>query len=323
MNVSVVIPCFNRANTIKRAIDSVMAQVEFNGEIVVVDDGSTDETKEIIQEYGKEVRYFYKENGGVSSARNLGVKNALCDYVAFLDADDYWFDEKIKAQTNYMQANSSLKWCATNFTNEYGESNVINKSALKTLSKFECFNKYLDIAIWNVPHQTSGILVQKELLHKAGLFDERLRIAQDINLWFRIGFIEPKVGYLKDPQYVYSIDVPDSQVKSLNRLFYAINSLSSANTILQESDDIDDEVKLLFGRYLKNFLFRGLIHYYEGSQNLSRDMIEGSINNIGLTLIQRATLAFFKIMPLIIRNKSGGYLRDINRRLLAEMHRSE
>ena len=96
--VSVIIPTFNRAYVIARALESVLAQSYANIEIVVIDDGSTDATGAVLQQYGNRVRYFYQENAGVGAARNLGISNARGEFIAFLDSDDAWQQWKIEAQ---------------------------------------------------------------------------------------------------------------------------------------------------------------------------------------------------------------------------------
>ena len=111
--ISVVIPTYNRSHTIMRAINSVLSQTYPAFEIIVVDDGSTDGTKELLQAHGfckkgtkeLEKKYLIQENGGVSSARNLGIKNAKGDFIAFLDSDDAWSEKKLERQLVVLKQN--------------------------------------------------------------------------------------------------------------------------------------------------------------------------------------------------------------------------
>jgi glycosyltransferase involved in cell wall biosynthesis len=97
--ISVVIPSYNRAHYIEKTIDSVLEQKRDDIEIILVDDGSTDNTRELVQnKYGDQVRYVYQENQGIPGARNTGIKNAQGDYIAFLDSDDYWHPNKLEQQ---------------------------------------------------------------------------------------------------------------------------------------------------------------------------------------------------------------------------------
>jgi glycosyltransferase involved in cell wall biosynthesis len=103
IRISSVIPVYNRKNTIARAIDSVLAQEYPASEIIVVDDGSEDHTSEIVENYGEKVRYVYQDNSGVAAARNRGVHEAKCEWIAFLDSDDYWLPHHLKQITDVMR----------------------------------------------------------------------------------------------------------------------------------------------------------------------------------------------------------------------------
>ena len=94
--VSVVIPTYNSSQFIVETLESVFAQTYKDYEIIVVDDGSTDNTKEVLQPYTSRIKYIYKENGGPASARNVGIKSAQGEYIAFLDSDDRWLPEKLE-----------------------------------------------------------------------------------------------------------------------------------------------------------------------------------------------------------------------------------
>ncbi|MCK4819314.1 glycosyltransferase family 2 protein, partial [bacterium] len=107
-NVSVIIPTCNRAEYITQAIDSVLAQTYTDYEIIVVDDGSTDNTKEVMEPYMDRIRYIYQENAGVSAARNTGIKAAKGDWVAFLDSDDEWLPGKLAVQIRAVERHPQL-----------------------------------------------------------------------------------------------------------------------------------------------------------------------------------------------------------------------
>src|SRR5689334_19281127 len=98
MRTSVVIPAYNYGRYLGRAIDSALAQTRPVDEIIVVDDGSTDNTREVAESFGERIIYVYQKNKGLSAARNTGIRKATGDWVAFLDADDWWHPDKIKRQ---------------------------------------------------------------------------------------------------------------------------------------------------------------------------------------------------------------------------------
>jgi len=102
-NISVVIPAYNAAGTIGRALDSVIAQTHPAREILVVDDGSTDRTAQVVSEYGGRVEYLYQDNAGPGAARNAGIRAAHGEWIAFLDADDEWLPHRLALQAELLQ----------------------------------------------------------------------------------------------------------------------------------------------------------------------------------------------------------------------------
>ena len=108
MSISVIIPAYNAEQHISRAIDSVLAQTHPADEIIAVDDGSTDDTGQILRSYGRQLRYIGQENGGAGAARNTGIKAARGEWIAFLDADDEWLPEKLKCQADHLRRHSTF-----------------------------------------------------------------------------------------------------------------------------------------------------------------------------------------------------------------------
>lgn len=115
MKVSVTIPTFNRAHLLGSAIDSVLRQTYRNLEIIVIDDGSTDGTDQLVARYGDKVRYFKQPNGGLGAARNAGLDRATGDCIAFLDSDDYWFDFKVELEVALLRRLPSVSFVYTEF----------------------------------------------------------------------------------------------------------------------------------------------------------------------------------------------------------------
>ena len=115
VSVSVVIPAYNAAEHITRAIDSVLAQTRRADEIIVIDDGSADNTADIVKRYGAELKYIYQDNAGAGQARNAGIDAAKSEWIAFLDADDEWLTDKLQLQTDYLARHPDLMWTTGNF----------------------------------------------------------------------------------------------------------------------------------------------------------------------------------------------------------------
>ena len=196
MNISVIIPTYNREHVLLRALDSVLAQIT-NGvvsalEIIVVDDGSTDATAELIQQQYPEVRYFYQENNGVSAARNLGLQHAKGDWVALLDSDDEWLPHKLHRQCELINQ-SELKVC---HTEEVWIRNGVRVNQMNKHKKSGgwIFKKCLPLCAMS----PSSILIHRNVFDEVGGFDEQLPACEDYDLWLRIAN-QYEVAYVEEP----------------------------------------------------------------------------------------------------------------------------
>ena len=178
MQISAIIPTYNRAEFILKAVKSIQNQSLSVGEIIVVDDGSTDNTKELLE--NENITYIYQENKGVSSARNRGIKEAKYEWLAFLDSDDLWHKNKIEEQVALHVNSPELK---ASFTDELWVRNnkTINKK--KHLRKDE--PTFLN-SLRTCKIGTSTFFVHKSIFDEAGLFDETLKVCEDYDLWLRI-----------------------------------------------------------------------------------------------------------------------------------------
>ena len=181
MDISVIIPTYNRRNTLSRAVESVLNQIYKPIEIIVVDDGSTDGAKEMCSEMYPLVRYIYQANSGVSSARNTGIKSASGDWIALLDSDDEWLPDKLDRQVKLLQDNAEIRFC---HTNEIWIRNNVRINQKKKHQKYggNIFNKCLDICRIS----PSSSLFHTSVIKDVGLFDESLDVCEDYDLWLRI-----------------------------------------------------------------------------------------------------------------------------------------
>jgi len=175
--VSVVIPTYNRSLLVQRAIKSVLSQTLPPYEIIVIDDGSTDDTREILKEYP--VKVFSQKNSGVSSARNLGVKNSSGDVIAFLDSDDEWERDKLKTQLSYHE-----RGCRFSHTEEIWirDKKELKQKAHHKKPDGECF--YENISFCKIAPST--VMIDRELFEKVGFFDESLEVCEDFDMWLRV-----------------------------------------------------------------------------------------------------------------------------------------
>jgi len=181
LDISVIIPTYNRKNTLPRAVESVLNQTYKPVEIIIVDDGSTDGTKEWFSEMYPLVHYIYQVNSGVSSARNTGINSARGDWIALLDSDDEWLPDKLEIQVKLLQNNAELRFC---HTNEIWIRNGVRINQRKKHQKYggNIFKKCLDICRIS----PSSSLFHTSVIKDVGLFDESLDVCEDYDLWLRI-----------------------------------------------------------------------------------------------------------------------------------------
>jgi len=185
--VSIVIPAYNSAWCLESALNSVFDQSFNDYEIIVVNDGSTDNTAEVLAAYKDSIQIIYQENGGLSKARNTGIQAARGTYIAFLDSDDWWLPEKLESQVSLMQSKPELGFCstATRVQNQQGE----------LLNIWECHNPTNNMLQTIFSHNAavagsgSAVMVRRNLLDNSNLFDENLKSFEDIDLWIRLAAV--------------------------------------------------------------------------------------------------------------------------------------
>ena len=179
-SVGVVVPTFNRAHTLGRALESVLAQTLRPRQIVVVDDGSTDATAELLAKY-PDVICLRQENRGVSAARNLGIRHCGCDWIALLDSDDEWLPEKLRGQFEALADNPGhrLIHCDEIWIRNGRRVNPADRHRKRGGWIFEYC---LPLCVVS----PSAAVIEKSLLEEAGGFNERLPACEDYDLWLRI-----------------------------------------------------------------------------------------------------------------------------------------
>ena len=210
--VSIIIPAYNASNYLAEAIDSALAQTYPNIEIIVVNDGAKDDgaTEQIALSYGDKIRYFYKENGGSSSALNVGIANMTGEWFSWLSHDDLYYPRKIEKQIKYLNnLMSSIDEIANNVL--FAASELIDKDGeIMKKQKLENSRKIFDY-VSNITNNGMLIceptkytfhgcscLVHKNVFGKIGVFDENLRLLNDVDMWYRIYAAGYKIHYLPE-----------------------------------------------------------------------------------------------------------------------------
>ena len=226
--ISVIIPTYNYANFIREALDSVFNQTFQDFEIIVVDDGSTDDTKAIIESYGDRVIYISQKNQGPAIARNTGIMSSRGTYIAFLDADDLWYPDKLEKQIALFKANPKLGMVLADnalFDDEGIYKNYVGKKAYLFDGDLVT-NIFLRSGV-----VTPTVIVKREAFDKVGLFEEGLFIAEDDNMWIRIAC-------------EFDVDIVD---EALAQIRNHRTRTMSVSTKLVES--VENNIKLLTTKY--------------------------------------------------------------------------
>jgi glycosyltransferase involved in cell wall biosynthesis len=202
--VSVVVPAYNAAWCVGKAIDSVLAQ-DFRGfELVVVNDGSTDGTAEALAGYGDAIRVVMQRNGGLPNARNAGIREARGEFVAFLDADDWWLPGKLGRQVALMRQRPDIGFSSTAARVVDPDGGLLN---VWGCARWEgAFLAHLFGSNADVAGSGSAVIARKALFDRVGGFDETLRSLEDIDMWMRLAAVsdyacidEPLAVILKRP----------------------------------------------------------------------------------------------------------------------------
>ena len=179
--VSVVIPTFDRARVLPRALESVMAQSRPPTEVIVVDDGSTDDTAELVADRFPTTRLIRQENRGVSAARNRGIEAAAGEWIALLDSDDEWRPEKLEKQLYALQAQPELRICHTDEI-WIRRGKRVNPRQIHAKHGGWIFRQCLPLCAMS----PSSIVIHRSVFEEVGLFDEQLPACEDYDLWLRI-----------------------------------------------------------------------------------------------------------------------------------------
>ena len=251
--VSIIIPVFNGSNFLEKAINCALQQTYRNIEIIVVNDGSTDcgETERIALSYGENIRYFYKPNGGVSSALNYGLANMTGEYVSWLSHDDEYSPTKIQDAIDLLASNEAIGKKVLAFTGGY----YIDSYGAR-IRKFPCYFKEQRlydgadvVRIMTRKGTLNGccMLIPKHVFEDVGSFDETLRYSQDSLMWYKI-FL---AGYslVSDNKQNVMYRLHRNQTSQLRRDLYEHDALVVAKLLAEPLEKADKNHELLY-RYI-------------------------------------------------------------------------
>lgn len=199
--VSIIVPTYNSEKFILESVNSAINQTYTNIEIIIIDDGSTDNTETVAQQFPDSIRYIKQTNSGPSAARNHGLRESRGNYIAFLDVDDAWEPAKIEKQVSFFENNKNLMILATGYIRCDTNLKPVETVALKPTSEgiipFKSLlerNKLL----------TSTIMIKKEGVNTCGFFNEKIQFGEDWDYWVRLAQLG-EIGYIETPLCKYRV----------------------------------------------------------------------------------------------------------------------
>lgn len=249
--VSVIIPAYNSEKFICESIESVLKQTFKHYEIIIIDDGSNDNTKNKIERFKESINYLYQNNLGPSVARNSGLKVARGQYIAFLDADDIWLPNKLELQVEFLDRNPDIGLVSCDAL-AFNEQNVLIASMSKERNLYSgwVFERLLRENFLN----TDNVLIRKQVFKDVGMFNEVLKFCEDYDLWLRIAN-KYRIGYIDKILTKYRIHT--SNRSGQNKKDVIFTHLNLMLKYLKES-----KISLLHKIYIISFA------YYKAGYNL-------------------------------------------------------
>jgi len=254
--VSVIIPTYNRAYILDKAIESVLNQSFKNIELIVVDDASTDETSKLVKRYPSVVYVRHSKRKGPAGARNTGLKYAKGRYIAFLDSDDVFLPEKIEKQIEFFKKNPDLKLVQTEELWFKG-NRLIKPKKIHEKAEGWFFHRAVKLCVVSI----STVMIKKEVFKKVGIFDEAFPVCEDYEFWLRVSLFYP-MGLIKEFLVSKSGGRPDQlsatkgldfyRVKALIKLFRKYNHFLTPEMKLLLFKEAEKKFKIFFKGALKH-----------------------------------------------------------------------
>lgn len=298
--VSVIIALYNKENYIAQALESIIAQTYKNYEIIVVDDGSTDASRTTLEPYMGKITYVWQENAGPGAARNRGICASSGQYIAFLDADDYWLKEFLEYTVSFLEKHPDIGAVATAYWRKRREGKLrwpLGKYRLTEGPIEDFFKTYAKTQFcW-----TSSVLLTRDVLALLGGFRTDLKVGEDVELWCRVGAVN-KWGYISKPLAVYNEMNFDSLTRGENR-FSLISDLWDREKAILPLLSQDKKRSYQYVRWMlawdqfKRLLYLGSYKKFRMHARTYRHKF-GFLRGIFLTLFVIFPTVFLKLLHL-------------------------
>lgn len=263
--VAVIIPSLNQGQYIGEALDSVFAQTFRDYEVIVVDGGSTDGTRETVGRYGDKVHFFRQDGKGVSRAKNQALDRSRSGYIAFLDADDAWYPDKLAKQVALLEAHPEYGFCSSD-VDFFDATGIIIKGAIATEKKPRSGMVFDDLLVNNFI-SSATIMLRRECFEKVGRFDEEIFYAEDTEMWLRVAK-EFSLGYLPESLARYRVRA-EARSQSFARHYASLaSSFSKLRRLYPEY--FSARLPLLRAAYANLYRRWGYRHFEAGEYSAAR-----------------------------------------------------
>ncbi|MES2828419.1 MAG: glycosyltransferase [Bacteroidota bacterium] len=273
MLFSVIIPTFNRGDRLKKTLDSLASQTFKDFEVLVCDDGSKDNTEDVVKAYRHklDISYFWSENwGGPARPRNIGIQNSRGEWICFLDSDDWWRPDKLEKCIKFIEDYDVIYHCLA-VQNE--RTNIVGK---KKIGSEVAEDVLRDLIVNGNVVPNSGALVRKEILIKVGLVSENKKLIsmEDYDLWLKVAFVTKKFKFIPEPLGIYNWN-SDTNISKISdeRISKEITIFQKYRSNLTERDFLEARAVLRYklGRYYNLLGNRKLAFRYLRSSMLSHN----------------------------------------------------
>lgn len=238
--ISVIIPAYNRAHTVAETIDSVLRQTYSNLEVIVVDDGSKDNTQEVLRGYGTRIRNIHQENAGQMAARNRGIREARGDIITFLDSDDIWMPQCVERHVQVLQRAPAAVPCSLvngwlHFADGRKMTSFQNSHLFSSRQEGLCLNMP-DILATRFVMFCQFIAIRREALQEARGFDEDLKFMEDYALPLRLSLLGPW-AFVSEPLVIWRQGTP--------------GSISISQRAIEQETELRESLQIIRKRYLQ------------------------------------------------------------------------
>lgn len=267
---SVVIPLYNKEQNVTNTLQSLLNQTFSEFEVVIVNDGSTDNSVEKVEAFkDPRIRLIHQANAGVSSARNKGIKEAKFEWIAFLDADDLWVDDKLTLVNSVISSNNSCELILHAFEASFNHknkviSNIYKKEQGVLTSLVQAIDEGLKI-------QTSAVVVKKSLFeqNKDLYFRVGVNNSEDREVWYKLACLKVKTVYLQSMLSKYIVDINGNSLTGNKNTHY--HFLKMEENLSQFLNKLNDKEKATLVKHIRNFNARAIKNYYVNLDKFPKD----------------------------------------------------